>query len=160
MNFWEFQTLECREFFSLANNQYLWRLSDCSSEQGSTNWSNLKAKLCSREETTPLRYTYLGLSSGSPPTVPEENKLFQFCFRTIEEVKQVSGEDPTNFQWGAIGKQLFWNNLIWRYLSLCFFIFLCITMKNVESFQSCESHYNNLLSENWIKSTSSIQFKS
>ena len=97
-----------------------------------------------------------------PPTVPEENKLFQFCFRTIEEVKQVfkSGEDPTNFQWGAIGKQLFWNNLIWRYLSLCFFIFLCITMKNVESFQSCESHYNNLLSENWIKSTSSIQFKS
>ena len=30
-------------------------------------------------------------------------------FRTIEEVKQVfkSGQDPTNFQWGNIGKQLF-----------------------------------------------------
>ena len=28
--------------------------------------------------------------------------------------------------------------LLWR-LSLCFFIFLCLTMKNGESFQSCES---------------------
>lgn len=38
-----------------------------------------------------------------------DDKTPVYLLRTIEEVKQVfkSGEDPTNFSWGSIGKQLF-----------------------------------------------------
>ena len=54
----------------------------------------------------------LSSCSGDNQTKKKTFDLYDFdiqFFRTIEEVKQVfkSGQDPTNFQWGNIGKQLF-----------------------------------------------------